>query len=42
MDSNLGIAIQTVGYFFIAFSHSIKSFFQNQVTLDQWEFSHYF
>ena len=23
----LGIAIQTVGYFFIAFSHSIKSFF---------------
>lgn len=23
----LGIGIQTVGYFFIAFSHSIKSFF---------------
>ena len=23
----LGIAVQTVGYFFIAFSHSIKSFF---------------
>ena len=23
----VGIAIQTVGYFFIAFSHSIKSFF---------------
>ena len=23
----LGIGIQTIGYFFIAFSHSIKSFF---------------
>ena len=31
----LGIAIQTVGYFFIAFSHSIKSFFPKQDILDQ-------
>jgi hypothetical protein len=38
----LGIVIQTVGYFFIAFSHSIKSFFQNQDTLDQLVFFHYF
>ncbi len=31
----VGIIIQTIGYFFIAFSHSIKSFFQNLITLDQ-------
>ena len=31
----VGIVIQTVGYFFIAFSHSIKSFFQKLIILDQ-------
>ena len=29
----LGIAVQTVGYFFIAFSHGIKSFFPKNRTL---------
>jgi hypothetical protein len=34
----LGIGIQTIGYFFIAFSHGIKSFFPNQDTSSQLRF----
>ena len=38
----LGIGIQTVGYFFIAFSHSIKSFFPKSRYFRSVVLFHYF